>query len=273
MRPIRRYTKEVEELKAGVFLFNGFVSNSYLITGEKMVVVDVGVPSAAEAIIAFIENELKRERTDVALITATHFHIDHIGGIDVLKRMTSAQLAFHPLVKEYLAGRKIKFPPLKKWIKGLIPVWRSQAFSLPSIRDVLRAPIAGYPLLRNRIDHRVDIWLEDESSLPVNPVWRVIYTPGHVEDSVCFYHENSEVLLSGDTVLNITGRGELNPFHNDRDALCDSFAKLKALKVRNLYPAHGRPLEKEGLWDEVITETELRMRAILEWRRGNKESE
>jgi len=251
MCAIRRYTKEVEELKTGVFLFNGFVSNSYLIIGEKMVVVDVSGPSAAEKIVAFVEQELKRKRTDIALITATHFHIDHIGGIDVLKKLTSAQLAFHPLVREYLAGRKIKFPPLKKWIKGLLPVWRSQAFSLPSIRDVLRAPIAGYPVLRNRIAHPIDIWLADGAPLPVNPEWRVIHTPGHSEDSICFYNQNTEILLSGDTVLNVTGSGELNPFNSDQDALFRSFEKLKGLKVRNLYPGHGRPLEKEGLWEEV----------------------
>jgi glyoxylase-like metal-dependent hydrolase (beta-lactamase superfamily II) len=248
----KRYPKEIEELKAGVFLFNGYVSNPYLITGEKLVVVDVSGPSAAEKIVAFVEQKLKRKRTDIALITATHFHIDHIGGIDVLKKLTSARFAFHPLVKQYLAGRKIKFPPLKKWIKGLITVWRSQAFSLPSIRDVLRSPIAGYPMIKSQIAYPVDIWLEDETPLPVNPEWRVIYTPGHVEDSVCFYHDRSEVLLSGDTVLNITGRGELNPFHNDTEALTKSFERLKGLKVRNLYPAHGRPLEKERLWDEVM---------------------
>jgi len=251
MNAVRKNKKDVEELKAGVYLFNGYVSNPYLITGERLAVVDVSVPSAAEKMIAFVENELGRKRTDIALITATHFHIDHIGGIDVLKRLTSARLAFHPLVKEYLAGKRIKFPSLKKWIRGLVPVWKSQAFSLPSIRDIIRSPIAGYPLLRNRIAHEVDIWLGDEVPLPVNPEWRVIYTPGHVEDSVCFYHERSGVLLSGDTILNITGRGELNPFHNDSGALFTSFEKLKRLKVRNLYPAHGRPLEKKRLWDEV----------------------
>jgi glyoxylase-like metal-dependent hydrolase (beta-lactamase superfamily II) len=252
MSPKKRYPKEIEELRAGVFLFNGYVSNPYLISGEKLIVVDVSGPSAAEKIVSFVENELGRKRTDIALVTATHFHIDHIGGINLLKKLTSAQLAFHPLVKQYLAGRKIKFPPLKKWIKGLIPVWRSQAFSLPSIKDVLRSPIAGYPLLKNSIAHPVDIWLEDEALLPVNPEWRVIYTPGHVEDSVCFYNENSEILISGDTVLNITGRGELNPFHNDKEALFRSFERLKRLKVSNLYPAHGRPLEKERLWEEIM---------------------
>jgi glyoxylase-like metal-dependent hydrolase (beta-lactamase superfamily II) len=247
----RRYEKEIEELKAGVFLFNGFVSNPYLFNGERLVVVDVSTPSAAEKIVTFVEKELKRKRTDISLITVTHFHCDHIGGIDVLKNLTSAQLAFHPLVKEYLSGRKIKFPPLRKWITGIIPAWKSQAFSLPSLRDVLRSPLAGYPLLKNQIASGVDLWLENDSPLPVHPEWRVIYTPGHVEDSICLYHQSSETLVSGDTVINVTGYGELNPFHNDRDALFKSFEKLKGLRVRNLYPAHGRPLEKERLWKDV----------------------
>jgi glyoxylase-like metal-dependent hydrolase (beta-lactamase superfamily II) len=247
----RRYAKEVEKIKGGVFLFNGFVSNPYLITGESLVVVDVGTPSAAKKIVTFVEKELQRKRTDISLITATHFHTDHIGGIDVLKGMTSAQLAFHPLVKEYLSGRRIKFPPLKKWIRGIIPAWRSQAFSLPSLRDVLRAPTAGYPILKNRIASPVDFWLADNAPLPMNAEWQVIYTPGHVEDSICLYHQNCEVLISGDTVINVTGRGELNPFYNDKEALLKSFERLKRLKVSNLYPGHGRPLEKERLWEEI----------------------
>lgn len=243
--------KNVEELKGGVFFFNGYVSNPYLITGKKLIVVDVSVPSAAEMIITFVEKNLKRKRTDISLITATHFHIDHIGGIEVLKEMTSAQIAFHPLVKEYLSGRKIKFPPLRQWLQGLIRVWRSQAFSLPTLRDMIRSPCAGYPFLRNRIAHEVNIWLEDNTPLPFNSEWMVVYSPGHVEDSICFYNESSEILISGDTLLNITGKGELNPFHNDREALIRSFNRLKRLKVKNLYPGHGRPLEKEGLWEEV----------------------
>ncbi|HUT83744.1 MAG TPA: MBL fold metallo-hydrolase [Thermodesulfobacteriota bacterium] len=248
----RRYTKEVEELKAGVFLFNGYVSNPYLITGEKLVTVDVSVPSAAEKIVAFVEKELKRKRTDITLITATHFHIDHIGGIDALRRMTSAHLAFHPLVKEYLTGRRIKFPALKKWVMGIIPAWRTHAFSLPSVRDIVKAPIAGYPVLKSRISSTVEVWLGDDAPLPENPEWRVIFTPGHSDDSICLYNQNNEILLSGDTVLNVTGRGELNPFNSDEEAIFRSFEILKGLKVKNLYPGHGRPLEKEELWEEVL---------------------
>jgi glyoxylase-like metal-dependent hydrolase (beta-lactamase superfamily II) len=248
----RRYPKEIEELQAGVFLFNGYVSNPYLITGEKLVAVDVSVPSAAEKIVAFVEKELKRKRTDIALITATHFHIDHIGGIDALRRMTSAHLAFHPLVKEYLTGRRIKFPALKKWVLGIIPAWRTHAFSLPSVRDIVKAPIAGYPVLKSRISSKVEVWLGDDAPLPENPEWRVIFTPGHSDDSICLYNQNNEILLSGDTVLNVTGRGELNPFNSDEEAIFRSFEILKGLKVKNLYPGHGRPLEKEELWEEVL---------------------
>lgn len=251
MSSLRDNEKEIEELKGGVFLFNGFISNPYLIIGEKMVAVDVCTPSAAERIVTFVEKELRRDRKNISLITVTHFHCDHIGGVDVLKRMTSAQLAFHPMVKEYLSGKRIKFPQITKWISGIIPAWRSQAFSFPSLKDVFRSPIAGYPILKNRINSKVDLWLKDDDTLPVNHEWRVIYTPGHVEDSICLYNPRAEVVLSGDTVLNIRGKGELNPFHNDSEALLKSFERLKRLRVRCLYPAHGRPLEKDRLWEEV----------------------
>jgi len=243
--------KKVVELKGGVFLFNGFVSNPYLINGDKLVVVDPATPSAAELMIAFVERELNRDRRDIALVTATHFHIDHIGGIDLLKGMTGAQLALHPLVGEYLSGRRIKFPPCRRWLRGIIHAWRSQSFALPSLKDLARSPLAGYPLLPNRLASPVDIWLSDSRPLQTNAAWKVLFTPGHVEDSICLYHAVAEIIITGDTVLNVSGSGELNPFYNDEKALLASFERLKELRVTSLYPAHGRPLEKEDLWDGV----------------------
>ncbi|PRA08293.1 MBL fold metallo-hydrolase [Arthrobacter sp. MYb211] len=68
---------------------------------------------------------------------------------------------------------------------------------------------------------------------------RVLFTPGHTSDSVCFVREGQQgALFTGDTVL---GRGTTILEHPDgtlADYL-DSLARLSALADMPLHPAHG----------------------------------
>jgi hydroxyacylglutathione hydrolase len=69
---------------------------------------------------------------------------------------------------------------------------------------------------------------------------KVITTPGHTTDSVCYYIEPSEnsdgVLFTGDTLF-IAGCGR--PIENDMDTMWDSLQKLAALPEETLvYPGH-----------------------------------
>jgi len=71
----------------------------------------------------------------------------------------------------------------------------------------------------------------------------LIKTPGHAPDSVCFYNRDEGTLVSGDTILNMKGSGELNDFCCDSDAIKESLEKLLLpLKIKAIYPGHGKPL-------------------------------
>jgi len=69
---------------------------------------------------------------------------------------------------------------------------------------------------------------------------KVITTPGHTADSVCYYIELSEngdgILFTGDTLF-IAGCGR--PIENDMNTMWDSLQKLAALPEETLvYPGH-----------------------------------
>ncbi|MBR0296885.1 MAG: MBL fold metallo-hydrolase [Paludibacteraceae bacterium] len=69
--------------------------------------------------------------------------------------------------------------------------------------------------------------------------FRMLYTPGHKEDCVCFYFESEDILFSGDTLFQESiGRTDLPG--GDFGILSASLAKLKQLPDKTtVYPGHG----------------------------------
>ena len=244
----------VQPLRGNVFLFNTSPVNSYLIIDEKVIAVDVSTPTVAREMLKFLEKNPRGISRKIDLITATRFHWDHIAGSELLASLSQAKLAFHSYVEHYLTHRQqIQFPPLRKWIKGIFALrHHREVVHLPSFNDLMYSPLAGFPFAPNTLNVSVDFWLEDGQLLPGTTQWQVISTPGHVEDALCLYHRERQIMLTGDTIVNLKGSGELNPFHNDATSLFNSFHRLKACPVEALYPGHGIPLRGDHLWEEII---------------------
>ncbi len=70
--------------------------------------------------------------------------------------------------------------------------------------------------------------------------WRVIFTPGHTEGSVCYYDEADAVLISGDTLFcESVGRTDL-PTGSQEKLFVSVSEKLFALPDNTeVYPGHG----------------------------------
>ena len=87
-------------------------------------------------------------------------------------------------------------------------------------------------------DIRVTNLLHDEDKILVGDrIFRVIYMPGHSNDSVCFYNYDDKVLFSGDCNLNL--------FSDDNsysDEFLSAFEKIVALNINIIYPGHGEPI-------------------------------
>ncbi len=88
-----------------------------------------------------------------------------------------------------------------------------------------------------------------------------VHTPGHAPDHLCFWHEPSRTLFSGD--LAVKGTTIYIPSNLSGD-LADYLASLErvlALKPSRLLPAHG----------QVIDEPDVVLRGYLEHRREREE--
>ena len=90
-------------------ILNTGFARAYLVEGSKgLMAVDVGSPGCAKDIADYITTMLGRTLDDLKYITATHFHIDHIGGIGHLLDICPprTRVLFHYMVKDYITGRK-----------------------------------------------------------------------------------------------------------------------------------------------------------------------
>ncbi len=223
-------------------------ANTYLIEdGNSFVAVDVGTSSAAKKIYQYLSDRSIDARC-LRMVTATHFHIDHVAGISrIVQLFPETRVCFLTMVEDYLKGKdKIcLFSPIK-WLKGLLPVVMAEDNHLNNTAAALLSDKVAIPLpfLRKLIPahYKAECILDEGRQIPYLPHWKLIKTPGHTPDSICFYCGDEGILISGDTILNMEGGGELNDFCCDCDTIKESFKRLLPLKTKTIYPGHGKPL-------------------------------
>lgn len=89
-----------------IHLVDRTFANVYLIRrGEKLLVVDAGLPGEYEKVLRYIE-KLGHLPEDVETIIVTHAHYDHVGSLKDLKDATGANIAAHKDEVPYLKGEK-----------------------------------------------------------------------------------------------------------------------------------------------------------------------
>jgi len=245
-------------------------SRSYVISGtDGLMIVDIGSVGAADDIEKFISGYPGMAMKDVRFITATHFHIDHIGGMgSFLKKCPpSTKILYHPLVREYNQGKR-KLSLIRHWFSGFLPASFWSARYVKRFDHLRFESLSGIPLpvLRNYVrlpglENRIQ-YFELNVPPPLDPidktlkplqtcmagfgVWHVIETPGHTEDSVSFYNPDSGELLCGDLVVNPfkDGRGRLNHFCWSREITNSTYRELVGtLSPKILYPGHGEVMK------------------------------
>ena len=199
----------------GVHRIDGVrISNAYLVSADDgLLLVDTGIPGNAKRILAFIER-LGRRPDELRTIVLTHWHIDHVGSVAGLKRLTGAQVAIHELDAPVLAGRER-------------PAKGRRAMAVITRLFHLRPVSAD---LRLRDGDRIG-GLE------------VVHVPGHTAGSIVLRRDDG-VVFSGDALLGDRHGGTRPPdpgLSLDPDQARASAEKIGALDFRLLLPGHGRP--------------------------------
>lgn len=194
-----------------------------LIVEERLTLVDTGFRGSSGKIADLISH-LGRSIEELGLIIITHNHLDHVGGLPELRKITQARVAAGKAdLSENESGlpypgylrRLMRFPP--------IAIFRPLVYARPSEVDT----------------HLVG----DEVLSPLGGL-RVIPTPGHTPGSISLYSPAKKLLIVGDAINNRHKDIRLPPkdISSSLPQAIDSIKRLARLDFETLCCGHGRPI-------------------------------
>lgn len=194
-------------------------TNVYFICNEendKVIVVDPA--DNGEEIYKAVTNS----GLSIVAILLTHGHYDHILGVEKLRKLSGAKVYASIEEKSVLKNANNN-------LTGEI----GKAFSLEA-----------------------DVYLKDFEEVDIDGIkFKCIITPGHTKGSCCYYFENDDILISGDTLFEgSVGRTDL-PTGSMSSIVRSIKEKLIVLPEKTrVYPGHGgfTTIEEEKKYNPFI---------------------
>ncbi|HUW96304.1 MAG TPA: MBL fold metallo-hydrolase [Anaerolineae bacterium] len=242
--------------------------NVYLLEGDPLTLLDAGplTDEAREALQTGLGG-LGYALRDVEQLVITHAHHDHFGQARRIVEESGATL---------LSSRENRYPleEFDTWwedriafVSDLVIKEGAPVQSLGEM-DIVRgigqyaAPVAELTPLDDGDEVRMG-----------GATWQALHTPGHALGHLCFYHQESRLLLSGDHLLrDITSNPVLEtPRRGKRErprSLPDyiqSLRRVRDLDVERALPGHGAPVHdhREHI-DSILTHHAVREALILQ---------
>lgn len=199
------------------FIFNPVGVNTYVLSDESgsSAVIDCGCWTESEW--NQLTHYLTSNNLQVTQLLNTHFHLDHVFGNQFALR----DMGLKPCGSPYDY-------PLYKSLRSQVAMFFGE--QVASNFDYSYTQSLGEGLADGDI---IQIGKEKLS---------VIWTPGHSPGGLCFYNSANKLLISGDTLFQMSiGRTDL--LGGDYATLTDSIkTKLYILPPETIvYPGHGEP--------------------------------
>ena len=202
-------------------------TNIILIAEEGLTLVDTGFRGSHPRIISFIQS-LGRSVEDISLIIITHNHLDHVGGLIELKKLTRAKVAAHKADLND-SENQLPYPKIARKLLHIPPF------------SILRPLIYAKP-------GDIDIQLEGGEVLSPLGGLEVIHTPGHTPGSISLFSPQKKLLIVGDALNNRRQNLRLPPkfVSTDLTQAVDSVKRIAQLDFDILCFGHGKPLTRDA---------------------------
>jgi len=208
---------EFEEIAENLFLlkipFAGIWTGVYLSRHGQNILIDSGLNAeGADSVILPALQKVGLGIPDIDLLLCTHTHGDHIGGHARLKQLGVRKIGV------YAAGAEKLRNPLKysKQIRAAFP---EHSASPPAVLD------GAEP----------DLILNDGDEIDG---LRLIATPGHDSDCVCFLDTGTETLLTGDSIQGNGTDTQGCALYMNLPAYESSLKKLQLLPIQRVVTGH-----------------------------------
>jgi len=146
----------------------------YIITGEKISLIDTGVAGSKKIIFDYIANIGKKPQ-DIENIFLTHSHPDHIGSAKSIQEETGCKIHIHGAEKNWAQDVELQY----------------KERPVPGFHNFVEGSVKIDNILNDN----------DEINLGNGIILKVCHTPGHSKGSVSYFLKQDNVLFCGDAVL------------------------------------------------------------------------
>ena len=201
-------------------------SYAFINTDSSVTLVDCGLKGSSKRLIKDLARIGKHPK-DVVTIVLTHAHDDHIGG--------ASQMINRCEVKNVLMHEKdSQFPPT-----GKTPSRDDSRLSGKIMKILPESQYEPFDVTRKLIDGEV---IETAGGL------KVVHTPGHTDGHISLLHLESETLITGDSIFNMTSRmtWALSGFCVNYKQSQDTAKKFLDLDFKNACFTHGPEIRDSG---------------------------
>ena len=207
---------------------------SFLLIGERVVIVDAGMRGGADRIVSALQRS-GRSPADVSLIVITHSHPDHAAEAAPLKRIVGAPIAMNFAELKYVDGSE-RCPSTPTGFAGSL---------------FLKTPLPHLKFESFRPDLNIDREFDLE---PYGVEATVLPTGGHTPGHLAIYVPSTGELLAIDLLAGGIGIGGVMlhgkpvwpPFQEDKAQVLASLRRLLKLPgLRTVHVCHGGPLRPE----------------------------
>ena len=166
--------------------------------------------------------------SDVATLTISHLHQDHLGLGKRLREATGARLMMHRAEQESIDRLHAGDVAAPDWV----------AWGVPEEQGAALVKAIGMNVPE---DAPADVLLEDGDTLPyAGREFRVAHTPGHTPGSICIVVADEKLIFTGDHVLPTVNSG-LGLGGSHIGALADavaSYDRMQAFADFTALPGH-----------------------------------
>lgn len=213
----------------------GYVVKNYLLeTRIGIIAIDTGYPGGAETFRKRFERRWPLSKLKYILLT--HHHDDHAGFLNDLLEMTDAKVVLHPLAVHSLELGRSNEPPGAGYssIPASIFSKVKKDFTFPPVQ-------LGDSAIFTRGEY--DQVFED-MGLPI----KILFLPGHTEDSIGIFLPGTGQLFCGDAAMNaVISLARHTIWIEDAQEFGRSWDKMLAVHPSKIYPSHGTPFLPKDL--------------------------
>jgi glyoxylase-like metal-dependent hydrolase (beta-lactamase superfamily II) len=221
-------------------------TNCYIAAGgtnSDAIIIDPDIRTSREK--AKILSTIKKFSLELRYIVNTHYHVDHIGGNEWIKKTTGARILIHqldaPLLKEpwkpmIEMDNTGKAPDCWACGKGKLTVVVIQQYKRAMVScnkcSGVKFELLASPPADRLLDHGDEIKVGKLK-------FKILHTPGHSPGGICLYAEKEKTIFTGDTLFTMSmGRTDLPD--GSPDDMARSLKKLMKLPASTIaYPGHG----------------------------------